>query len=116
MEIPEKGKSENHRVFTELNAGPGWTWTTDLALISCQLVIYDGVLPTATVLIFAPVRAILTLAAPLPVAMVSILGWAQNEAQFSGRETLAFLNIALLCSPPIEKCNPRKESHVWFLS
>jgi hypothetical protein len=29
--------------------------------------------------------------------MVSILGWAQNEAQFSGPETLAFLNIAPRC-------------------
>jgi hypothetical protein len=27
-------KSENSRVFTDdLNGGPGWTWTTDLALI-----------------------------------------------------------------------------------
>jgi hypothetical protein len=33
-EIPGKGKSENSLVFTsDLNGGPGWTSTTDLALI-----------------------------------------------------------------------------------
>jgi hypothetical protein len=37
-EIPKKGKSENDRVFTDdLNGGPGWTLTTDLALISIEI-------------------------------------------------------------------------------
>jgi hypothetical protein len=37
-DIPRKGKSENSRVFTgDFDGGPGWTWTTDLALISIQV-------------------------------------------------------------------------------
>ena len=29
----EKGKSENSRIFTGIDGGPGWTRTTDLALL-----------------------------------------------------------------------------------
>ena len=38
-EIPRKGKSANHRVFTDdCDGGPGWTCTTDLALIRIEAV------------------------------------------------------------------------------
>jgi len=41
IEVREKGKGENSRVFTDdLNGGPGWTWTTDLALIRGFMVLY----------------------------------------------------------------------------
>jgi len=34
MTSPLYGESENRRVYIgDLNGGPGWTWTTDLALI-----------------------------------------------------------------------------------
>jgi len=34
MTSPLEGESENRRVYIgDLNGGPGWTWTTDLALI-----------------------------------------------------------------------------------
>jgi len=34
MTSPLEGESENRRVFTgDFDGGPGWTWTTDLALI-----------------------------------------------------------------------------------